>query len=258
VAETFLGYSHAHSTLTESLLTSHITLDARTRIPSSIENHIEAIKKFESSSTLQDHYKHQLLQGLCLGFSPDLDWDRLPENIRKYLIQRCLGQSNSPSGTQETYLRSVLHEEPDLDIRSFIARCDYAAFMAVLCYNRANLSSPEQSEQSLQESSLLNGELPIVSANRIEHSSSNSKKRSFSTMLHQLFGYVYHRIGTGCKFFIVAFVADAEYQRELDYIVSGSPMITTKILVYFLNSIWILSKTIQRLLLPFFLVSQIP
>jgi hypothetical protein len=252
VAEKFLDYSHNHSTLIECLLTSETPMHAEMRIPYGIKSHIEDAEELELSTTLRGYFKGQLLQGLCLGYSPDLKWDILPENIRKYLLQRCLGQSNSLSESQLRYLRSTLCEESCLDLDVYMARYDYAAFMAALCYSRADTSP---SKELAQDDSSRNSEKDYVSADILVFKTSTLEKRSISDLPRQLFGYIYHKTGTACKFFAVAFVADAEYQRELDCVLSDSPNTVARITIFLLSCIWVFSKNIQRLLLPWFLVS---
>lgn len=252
VAEKFLGYNHDHSTLIECLLTSRNPSHAEMQIPYGIKSHIEAAEELELSTTLRNHFKGQLLQGLCLGLSPDLQWDRLPENIRKYLVKRCLGQSNSLSESQSRYLRSTLCEESGLGLDVYIARYDYAAFIAALCYSRATTSP---AKEFIQNDSSQGSDKAITSADTLLLESSTPGKWSIFKVTRQLSSYVYHKAGTVCKFFAVAFVADADYHRELDCVLSDSPNIVAITMIFFLSCIWVFSKNIQRLLLPWFLVS---
>jgi hypothetical protein len=250
----FLGYSHGHSTLAECLLTNATPLHAEMRIPYSIKSHIEATKELKLYTTLPGHFKGQLLQDLCLGFSPDLQWDKLPDNIRKYLVKRCLGHSNSPSESQSRYLRSTLFEESGTDLEVYMARCDYAVFIAALCYSRATTSP---SKELIPDDSSQGSGKAITSADTLIFQTSTPAKRSIFDAPRQIFSYVYHKTGTACKFFTVAFVADAEYQREPNFVLSNSPKIVATITMFLLSCIWVFSKSIQRLLLPWFLVSRL-
>jgi hypothetical protein len=254
VAEIFLGYSHGHSTLVECLLTSATPLHAEIRTPYGIKSHIEAAKELKLNTTLPDYFKGQLLQDLCLGFSPDLQWDRLPDNIRKYLVKRCLGQSNSLSESQSRYLRSILCEESGMDLEVYMARCDYAAFIAAICYSRITTSP---SEELVPDDSPQGNGKAITSADTLIFQTSPPAKRSISDATRQIFSYIYHKTGTACKFITVAFVADGEYQREPNYVLSNSPKIVATIIMFSLSCIWVFSKSIQKLLLPWFLVSRL-
>lgn len=247
-----LGYSHDHSTLAECLLTSTTTLHAKMRIPYVIKSYVEANKELGLYTTLPAHFKYQLLQDLCLGFSPDLQWDRLPDNIRKYLVKRCIGLSISLSESQSKYLKSTLCEVSGMDLEVYMARCDYAVFIAALCYSQAITSL---SKEPVPDDSPQSSAKTITSADTLIFKTSTPAKLSISGAARQIFGYVYHKAGTACKFFTVAFVADAEYQRELDCVLSNSPKIVATIMMFLLSCIWVFSKSIQRLLLPWFLVS---
>lgn len=247
-----MGYSHSHSALAECLLTSTIQSRAEMRIPYGTKIYTEVIDEQELSFTLRKYFRRQLLQELCLGFPPDIRWDRLPDGIRKYLVNRCLCQSNPPSESQRKYLASALCESSGLELDVYIARCDFAAFMAGLCYHRA-AESP--SKELMQDDSLQSSDKSFISADNLTVESSTLAKWPLSKIPRQLSSYIYHKIGTACKFFAVAFVADAEYQRELDCVLSDCPVIIAKVTIFFLCSIWIFCKSIQRLLLPIFLVS---
>lgn len=255
VAEIFLGYSHRHSALVETLVANASSQPGEMRIPYSIENHIEAVKKLEATPALRDYFKRQLLQDLCLGFSPDLQWDRMPENIRKYLLNRCLGQPCSLSEAQVDYLKSSICEGSTLDLGDYIARCDYAAFTVALYYARAVTS---HTKEFVDEDTLTSGGGSIYSTDALIFKPSISTKRQLYNIPGQILGHIYHKVGVMCKFFAVAFVADAEFQRELECILSGSPKIVASIVIFFLSAIWVYSKSIQNLLLPWFLVSSVP
>jgi hypothetical protein len=79
---------------------------------------------------------------------------------------------------------------------------------------------------------------------------------SLSDKLWKYFGFIWHQIGIGCKFFSVAFVADPEYQREVKCTYSHGSHVTRSMTRWFFTSIWMWSKAIQQLFLPIFLVSS--
>jgi hypothetical protein len=64
----------------------------------------------------------------------------------------------------------------------------------------------------------------------------------------------YRTIATCVKFIICALVADPEYQRELDYMISSKPSFIRWPVSYVLNGLWNFCKLLQNIILPFFLV----
>jgi hypothetical protein len=55
------------------------------------------------------------------------------------------------------------------------------------------------------------------------------------------------------KLLAVAFVADAEFQREIDYVLRLSPKIIRVMILFCVTGVWIYAKALQGLLMPLFL-----
>lgn len=209
----------------------------------------------ELTSKIQSHYKIELLQNLCLGVDPDLKWNNLPEQIRRHLVQRCLGRSNSlaeghfsPSAIAP-YIQSTSNEN-DFDIH--VARCNYGAYMSALFYRESAIPSSRASMITLPPAPSTLEESKTTSPTPF----SPAKKPSLVSALRTAVGYIWHAIGTMVKFFVVALVADVEYQRELHWSLADSPRFIRGIVKVILDGAWVVAKTTQEILLPFFLVSS--
>jgi hypothetical protein len=82
-----------------------------------------------------------------------------------------------------------------------------------------------------------------------------SKRLSKISIPRWAIGYFWHKIGTLAKFYAIAFVADAEYQREHNFGLAKNPKIGREAVKIILDGIWVAAKTAQSFLLPYFLVS---
>lgn len=71
--------------------------------------------------------------------------------------------------------------------------------------------------------------------------------------------YGFRRVFDGArfalKFLVISTVADPEYQRELDYVLADKPFLVRWPSKTVLIGIWLYCKTLQRIILPVFLVS---
>jgi hypothetical protein len=192
----------------------------------------------------------QLLRDLCLGFDCDLDWEDLPLDIRHYLISRCLGISKDLTEIQISFLTSKLEISAGLEFQTYVARCDYAALTGALSLSRArSWASGDESQKKHQSLRHMKSIVDLLGSIK------PPAKPSFYDMVLHYSGIIFHGAGTLCKFFAVAFVADPEYQRELNWTFSAGPRILQIITRVILNGIWILAKSFQNLLLPIFMVS---
>jgi hypothetical protein len=246
VAERFLGYSTRDAVLAQNLWAD------TTANTSVLERQLRNCSKAGDTSKVVSHLRKQLLRDLCLGFECDVEWEVLPVDIRKYLVDRCLGHSALLSDDQIQFLSNKLNVPSGLRFNTFLARCNYAALSGTLSISRANAwVSGDQSQRyhmyqiPLRSLSILN----------LFARTSPTAPPSLSDKIRKYCGFVYHQIGVGCKFFSVAFVADPEYQREVKCTFSYGPHVTQSMTRIFFTSIWLWSKAIQALLMPVFLVS---
>lgn len=210
---------------------------------------LRASSQTRDTASFISHMEKELLQDLCLGFDCDLEWEALPEDIRHYLIDRCLGISRTLTDDQKTFVTSRLSISAGPDLETYLACCDYAAFTGAIdlhrTRSRVGANEPYNAHQALHRTKSIVGLL--ASSNTPTEPSLKDK-----ALLHS--GNLYHGAGTIAKFFFVAFVADPEYQRELDWIFSRGPRILQTIFRIIFNGMWMLSKCFHQFLLPAFMV----
>jgi hypothetical protein len=247
-SESRLGLSHDHSMLAE-LLAVNDNDDEELSVPEGVK------RQLESSATERvrviNNGDKTLLRHLLLGLDCDRDWDNLPKTVRSFLLRRCCGQPCHLSADQISWIRSRLCAGDSLDIEEYIARCNLGATLAVLVKsfaealeaNDAYLDQPEFLDSSYER---LIGALLSSSAHGLDLGLVDSLKLSFSRC-HQ-------KVKACIKFAVISLVADPEYQRELNYMIRGQPLLLAWPVTFFLNGIWSFCKTLQRIILPVVLV----
>ena len=89
-----MGMSHEDATLVEHLLAPPSALLMRQPSVSQSVKNLLAMSKPTSSEakSLAMFCEDQSLQHLALGFQPDIDWERMPRDIRELVVKRCTGQ----------------------------------------------------------------------------------------------------------------------------------------------------------------------
>jgi hypothetical protein len=250
-AEHFLGFSTHDATLAQSLWASTSAWGDSAN-SCLLERQLLTCTKAGDASKLISHLRKQLLKDLCLGLDCDTEWEGLPEDIREYLINRCLGLSATLNDNQIQFLSSKLNISCGLNFDTFIARSNYAVLTGALTISRAGAwLSGDQSQRSQLHLRTINS----MSMLNLFARTAPIAPPSLSDRLRKYCGFIYHQIGIGCKFFSVAFVADPEYQREVKFTFSYGPHVTQSMTRFFFTTIWMWSKAIQQLFLPIFLVS---
>lgn len=97
VTETMFKMSHKNGVLAESLATAGIT-----------ETMAQQLRE-ESRTPVAVHWtRRELLQQLCLGLDCDFHWEKLPNDIRILLLDRCTGQPCLLSVAQREWLQERL------------------------------------------------------------------------------------------------------------------------------------------------------
>ncbi|KAF7587108.1 hypothetical protein BBP40_007714 [Aspergillus hancockii] len=84
--------------------------------------------------------------------------------------------------------------------------------------------------------------------------SPNLKGLGFFEAIKLSFSRCHEKIKACIKFTVISLVADPEYQRELNYMIRGKPLIIAWPVKLVLNSIWSICKRLQRVILPFVLL----
>ncbi len=75
----------------------------------------------------------------------------------------------------------------------------------------------------------------------------------FTKYIRLPLAYIYHTLGTCAKFFILASMADSEYQRELNAALIRKPRILAAPATFLLTGLWIFSRAAMSIVLPIFL-----
>ncbi|KAH8674812.1 hypothetical protein BGZ60DRAFT_448441 [Tricladium varicosporioides] len=202
-----------------------------------------------------DELRTQLTRDLLLRIDPALDWEALPSDFRHYLIKRCLGDPTPMTDKQTKFITKKLKLHSSEELENYISRCNYSAFVGAssLAQKRScddfgwKLSDSIQIEESPTP-------LPPLPRNRPYKDNLQHQKCSVYDKLLAYFGFFYHSLGTFCKFFSIAFVADPEYQRELQCTFPSGFNVWNTIARGILLSVWLWSKVVQQILLPMFLL----
>jgi len=246
-AELFCGYTSRDAVLARDLWSS----DESSNGPesSALDRQLRRISQPRKLDSLVSYFRKQLLQDLCLGIDCDIDWEGLPLDIRQHFLDRCLGKSLDLTEAQESFLSSILTLSKSSTLKTHISRCNYAAVTSAESLSRA--IAWRGGDQSTSAPHTLSFKKSIAD---LLSSTPASTKRSFSEKMFAYSGLIYHGAGTLSKFFTVAFIADPEYHRELNYTFSRGPRILNTFPRHFFGGIWILAKSVQNLLLPIFMV----
>lgn len=228
VSEAFMGMPHEHAVLTGSLVTDGMAETTRQQL------HEES-----NTATVTRWARKELLRQLCLGFDCDTQWEQLPKQIRIMLLDRCLGRPGRLSVDQAEWLqeRLCLSDAKTLDVH--VARCNLgvATMARILGYPHHGTGGALVKEPE-RVAYIPRPPLTISSIVRL---------------LKAPFSYFYHALGSLSKFVIVALVADAEFQRELDHVMKNHTVVYRVPVKLTLNLIWCYAKIVQETFMVFFL-----
>ena len=277
-AERYLGYNTHDALLARALWLSNGVWNSASG-PDILERHLRIQTQTDNLPGLIDYLRKQVLRDLCLGLDCNLDSESLPGDLRKYIINRCLGICGTLTDDQIQLMNTKLNNTTGLNFETYVARCNYAVFSGSRMlsratawagdnhsresimrpahsqrssYQRSNEHGSSQQSQLLLESSSPGSSIRVLDL--LAHAT--PPKYSWSDRVIQYSGAGYHFAGKLCKFFSIAFVADPEYQRELRCSFPGNSNIGNSLARVLLLSVWMWAKAIQRLLLPVFLVSR--
>ncbi|KAJ5668074.1 Glycosyl transferase family 1 [Penicillium maclennaniae] len=229
VAESIAGIPHEYAVLAEAIVSGGVT-----------HTMARQLREEANSSVVVRWAKKELLKQLCLGFEADLHWDKLPEDVRLVLLNRCLGRSCALSSIQRQWLQSSLcqFDTPDLD--THIARCNLGAATAISILDYSVDGTGENAIPKEPETAdyipYMPRKLPVPLA-----------------IVRSPMSYIYHGLGAAVKFIVIALMADPEFQREFDHVAKSLPTIVRVPSVFCLNMLWVYAKFAQDLGLSFFL-----
>ncbi|KAK0103063.1 hypothetical protein ONS96_005674 [Cadophora gregata f. sp. sojae] len=277
-AERYLGFNTHDALLARTLWLSNGIWNS-VNGPDILERHLKIQTK--NLAEVQAYLKTQILRDLCLGFDANLDSEDMPSELRKYLINRCVGVVGPLNDKQIASMNKKLNKTRGLSFETYVARCNYAVVSGSRMLSRVNVwasrdhsvmstrpSSFQQRDSYSRSISSRSNDLESAQQSHLllEAASPGSSIRVLDLLAHatppklslwdrvqHYSGVVYHFAGKLCKFFMIAFVADPEYQRELRCSFPGNSNIANVVTRFCLISIWLWSKAIQRLFLPVFL-----
>ncbi|TQS36907.1 hypothetical protein Golomagni_02634 [Golovinomyces magnicellulatus] len=248
VSENFMELSHEDSLLAESLLALGplIHKPKQLDIPSWVENYFDSpTKSSDKSRSIALFCGYQTLKFLSLGFDLDTQWESLPRNIRELVIKRCLGQEAIINKSHYEWL--VFNQTNGIPLETYIARCDFGAFITIL--KKARIIST-----NYDDINYLYPNQEILSSPFFVRMIKNSPKISVLRALKYPFSSIYHKFGIFLKLLAISFVADQELQRELDYALKNSNRIIRTVSLFILTEIWNYSKGLQNFIIPLFLL----
>jgi hypothetical protein len=236
--------SQDHSAMAE-VLAGHDSRKQGLSIPEGVQRLLQNSES-DRISVMRTGEK-SLLRYTLLGLDCDTEWDNLPKITRHFLLERCCGESGAIPEDQIDFIRSRFLEDKSLGVDEYVARCHLGATLVSLINTfvrdlEADISHrfrSEPPESFLDDSYLL---------------STTGSKDTFLDLLKHPFYQIHQSVQVCIKFIVVSLVADPEYQRELEYVLGGQPAIIRWPVTSILNGIWIYCKTMQKMILPLFLV----
>ncbi|KAF3023853.1 hypothetical protein E8E15_004983 [Penicillium rubens] len=226
--ELMMGVPHEYASLAGSIVSGGVT-----------HTMARQLREEANTTTVVRWAKKELLRQLCLGFEPDLHWDKLPTEVRDVLLKRCLGEQCSLSNSQREWLQQNLCTFDTDDLNVHVARCNLGAATAVSVLDYAHWGTGETALPKEPETSKYISYIP-------------RKLPMALSLVRSPASYIYHKLGSLVKFFVVALVADPEFQREFNHVTQTLPTVVRVPIVFLLNMVWVYSKIVQNLGLSFF------
>ena len=247
--------NHDCSALAESLVIPRPVAQGtrQSSITSRIKNYLTASK---SSSTqaqaVAQSCEDEALRFLALGFDVDILWDRLPRDIRELIIKRCTGQDDGVTRSQNEWL--VTHHAQGTPVKTFLTRCNFGAFVAMSGRHFALGARDYTRDDAIDEKFYHEDTLDSLSFLRVKPPIAKFTMKKIGRSLKVPFSAVYHNLGVCLKLFAIAFVAEPEFQRELDYALHSTPMIIRHIILFLATGVWKYTKFLHTMVMPIFLL----
>jgi hypothetical protein len=249
-SKTMFGIPYLQADVTESILACRPASDELCAVSECSKRSMPCGAAGTQTVTFEKMCRLDLLRSLCLGYDCDTQWDTLPLDIRRLFLRRCLGARGPYTNTEMSWINTNVPAEDACTILSRVARYDLGAYLTVNKYNYfksrgqrfGNEKEYRQITADIQES-----HHPVL--NR----SATSVVGSWIHSVRLPIAYMYHATGTWIKFLVLATMADAEYQRELNCALAGTPRFIAKPVTFLLTGLWIYSRFFMSIALPFFL-----
>jgi len=242
-----MGFSHDDASLAESLIA--LSLGEDSPVSENVKSHINMRTSPAQVKSFAQDCDKQILKYVCLGYECDVDWEILPRDIRDFVVGRCTGHEDTLTKKQQEWL--AFNRDVRIPISTFIARCNFGAFVAFS--NRRYALDIRRSATSMGDLRL-GKKQELLEFLKSKHSTSKHITRTLVQRLKLPFSIIYHNIGVGLKLLAIAFVAEPELQRELDFALTTSPKVVRSITMFLITQVWVYTKGLQSMLLPFFLL----
>ena len=250
--EHHLGMSHEHAMLTELLIsaTGETTVAS---IPEGVKSQVES--SLIERMRIFDYHNSSVLRYELLGVACETEWDRLPYDIRMFLLDRT--SASSPKLTVEVsdWLQSRMHATDVITPQQYLQRCDLGKHLTMSILEYAKDVHSSICSSFMEPESDTEGE---TNSHRFSRSSYPAQvditapRRPFS--LHRAISSLARRARTVVKFFCISLTADPDYQRELNYVMRELPPFIRTPTAILLNSLWCSCKFLQGLILPYILL----
>ncbi|KAF1955380.1 hypothetical protein CC80DRAFT_93164 [Byssothecium circinans] len=249
-SETMFGMPHHQADIIESVLACRPITNDPYDISECSKRSMPSKTTGPQALAFETQCRKELLRYLCLGYDCDKDWDNLPLDVRRMFLRRCLGARGPYTNTEIAWINSNVVAEDACTILTRIARHDLGAYLAVNKYNYfKSRGGRELSEKDYRQitADIQEAHHPVL--NR----SASSVVGDFVKKVIIPFVYAYHTAGQWIKFFVLACMADLEYQRELKCALGRTPRFLAAPVSFILTGLWIYSHAAMSRALPFFL-----
>ncbi|KAF2401635.1 glycosyl transferase [Trichodelitschia bisporula] len=250
VGEAFFGLNHEHALISESLLVCRFVNEEITRVPERLRRALPAVVTVQKKQAFLTQTRRELLRYLCYGLPCDTTWHLMPLEIRRLILRRALGEPCSIGDIEWNWLEEQLSGEAGCALETRTARYDLGAILAVHKFNYFR----KQSAKLNHEKSIITDVQEDFQWLKEKHNIVTEKAffgRVFDKIKVPL-GMVQRSLLIWVKFLAIAPIADPEYQRELNCVIQRSGPLT-RISRYVLPFIWIYSRHVQSIILPWFI-----
>lgn len=249
-AGTMFGMPHDQAEIAESILACRSSMANDFVVSECAKRSMPSESTGPYAAAFETECRKEILHHLCFGYDCDKDWDDLPLDVRRMFLRRCMGGRGPYTNTEMSWINKHVIAEDACTILSRIARYDLGAYLAVNKYNYFKArGARELSEKDYRQvtADIQESHHPVL--NR----SATSVLGKFFRKLKIPFAFLYHAAGQCIKFFMLACMADLEYQRELKCALGRTPVFIAKPISFILTGLWIYSHAAMSQALPFFL-----
>ena len=248
--ETMFGMPHIQADIAESMLACRAASDDDYLVSECDKRAMPFGAPDSEAAVFEATCRKDLLKCLCMGYDCETQWDNLPLEIRKLFMRRCVGNRGPYTNTEMAWINLNVAAEDACTILSRIARYDLGAYLSVHKYNyfmHGGTQAMTEKEYRQITADIQHSHHPVL------NQSATSILSTCVNVVRAPISYVYHTLGTWIKFFVLANMADPEYQRELNCALKGTPKFLAKPATWFLTGLWIYSRAVMSLTMPFFI-----